>query len=441
MADESYMLAGMHKVINPQNIKNDIDYERLEKEYMGKIKPTESKDPNIHFNAELQKLAEQVGISFDEVNDEKAASTTSNNDSSSSHHSSSNNYTNDYSSPHKTYNNSSYNNSSNHDYSYKTSYDSGDSSSKYNDTKTYDDKTYDDIFKESSLDVNLDDDSTYNDTEKSVKFDVPDDDKYSSYDGYSHKSDDDDKYSSHKSYDSSHDNSSYDGSSYSSSYNNSSYSGSSYNNSSYGSSEMSQMTDEQMKQQQINSIVNDLSGNNNQIWDLNEDKREEEKSIKMAEIELFKENLMEDGLDVDKYSLPSDPTYQEVDSLHKVLRIKCDRMRCCTMAEEFLLLGAHGLEELFDGNKTWFGRRPDLTGWHNSVNSKLRRMRSDTSTLVSSVMSDYNIGPGTRIFLELIPNMFMYSKTRKRQYDQPQLYSDDDMSSDLSNIRNFDSNL
>ena len=75
---------------------------------------------------------------------------------------------------------------------------------------------------------------------------------------------------------------------------------------------------------------------------------------------------------------------------------------------------SHVIEWLFDGEKTYMGRRPDLKGWSTNVNIKLRRMRYDTSTFVSSIMRGYDMGHGTRILLELVPSLFLYSKMRKK---------------------------
>jgi len=103
------------------------------------------------------------------------------------------------------------------------------------------------------------------------------------------------------------------------------------------------------------------------------------------------------------------------------------------------MFGAHALEEIFDGKRVWFNRySPDLTGWHNTVNVKLRRMRYDTSNLVSGVMQDYNIGSTTRIALELVPSMFLHSKMRRQQFGSQTLYSDDQMSSAMNNIRDIE---
>jgi len=100
------------------------------------------------------------------------------------------------------------------------------------------------------------------------------------------------------------------------------------------------------------------------------------------------------------------------------------------------------MEELFNGENVWLGRySPDLTGWHSQVQVKLRRMRHDTSTLVSGIMSDYNIGPGLRILLELVPSMFMYSKMRKQQFGSKKLYSEESLSDSMNKIRNIDEGL
>ena len=37
-----------------------------------------------------------------------------------------------------------------------------------------------------------------------------------------------------------------------------------------------------------------------------------------------------------------------------------------------------------------------------------------SSTFVSEVMQDYKISAGTRLFLELVPSMFLYSRTKSK---------------------------
>jgi hypothetical protein len=172
------------------------------------------------------------------------------------------------------------------------------------------------------------------------------------------------------------------------------------------------------------------------------EKREDMKCAMLAEIDSLKHTL--ENYDVNLENIPKvnrSSEFSEIESVLKILRYKNDNSRYCDFAEEFLLFGAYTLEDLFDGKRMWLGRyQPDLTGWHNNVNVKLKRMRHDTGQLVSGVMQDYNIGPGARICLELIPNLVLYSKMKKQQHSQPGLFidaGDEEMEQAKSRIRDI----
>ena len=92
---------------------------------------------------------------------------------------------------------------------------------------------------------------------------------------------------------------------------------------------------------------------------------------------------------------------------------------------------------MFDGQKEYMGRQPDLRGWSATVNIKLRRMRYDTSTFVSEVMQDYNLGHGTRIMLDLLPSLFLYCKMKKTQ-NNDNLITSDEMNSAIDRIRDIE---
>lgn len=205
------------------------------------------------------------------------------------------------------------------------------------------------------------------------------------------------------------------------------------------SEEMHKKTKEQERYDQIDKVINNI-GRSVPIVDIEQEKKEDSKINMLEEIDSIKLSLEEDYVDlksipnVDKYS-----KYEDVEAVLKLLRIKNDRLRYCSLAEEFIILGAHGLEDIFDGQKTYFGKyRPDLSGWNKNVQVKLRRMRHDTSTLVSTVMQDYNIGPLPRILLELIPNMFMYAKRKKSQFGEQKIQDDDDINDTINKIRDHD---
>jgi hypothetical protein len=102
-----------------------------------------------------------------------------------------------------------------------------------------------------------------------------------------------------------------------------------------------------------------------------------------------------------------------------------------------LMAGAYSLEYLFDGNKTYFGRRPNLNGWASVVNVKLRRMRVETSHLTNNVFSSMDMGPGTRLMMELIPSMVLYSRMRKQQ-EPTDIIRSQKMDIEFAKIREID---
>jgi hypothetical protein len=193
----------------------------------------------------------------------------------------------------------------------------------------------------------------------------------------------------------------------------------------FAPSNLQSRTIEQERRQHIDSVIR--TGDN--YISIEKEKKEDDKYAMLAEIDSLMASLVDEDIDLSRIPVVNRHSpCDEVESVLKILRHKSDHTRYCSFAEEFIMFGAYALEELFDGQRTWFGRyQPDLTGWHNSVHIKMRRMRHDTGQLVSGVMQDYNIGPGARVLLELVPNMIVYSKTRKQQHSQPGLFSDEAM--------------
>lgn len=172
-------------------------------------------------------------------------------------------------------------------------------------------------------------------------------------------------------------------------------------------------TAEQTRRDRAEKVLNNLGIGASQF--LEDERQEDLRSAMFEEIDELYSILRDEKEDLSRIKIPErNASNDEISECLRVLRRKNDRKRCCQLAEEFMMFGATSLEDLFNGEREWFGHRPDLRGWPNHVRSKLRRMRHDTSTLVGGLMNDYNIGPGVRIALELLPNLFMYSRDKTR---------------------------
>lgn len=200
------------------------------------------------------------------------------------------------------------------------------------------------------------------------------------------------------------------------------------------SKSINELTKEQERREYINSVMGSESSNS---LSFEKERKEDLKCAMLADIDSLMSTLSNEDVDLSRIpKVDGSSSYKEVEDVLKILRHKNDHARCCSFAEELLLFGAYALESLFDGKKTWFGKyQPDLTGWHNTVNVKLRRMRHDTGQLVNNVMQDYQIGPGMRVLLELIPSLILYSRANSQQHSQVDLFSEQEMNEFSKNIR------
>lgn len=198
---------------------------------------------------------------------------------------------------------------------------------------------------------------------------------------------------------------------------------------------MGRITEEQKKQRILKHVLNGVEDHK---FSVEKEKEEDDKAILLEQIDMLLTNLKDEGVDVERIpTVGNNSPIEDIENVHKILRLKNDRNRYCSFAEECILAGSHTLEWLFDGKKTYMGKHPDLRGWSATVNIKLRRMRYDTSTFVSSVMQDYNLSHGTRILFELLPSLFLYSKMKKSQYAD-NLITSDEMNSAIDRIRDIE---
>lgn len=202
--------------------------------------------------------------------------------------------------------------------------------------------------------------------------------------------------------------------------------------------QLNYMTREQKKQSYVDNVLRDIDDDNNADieFDIDKEKDEDDKNALLDQIDQIRDTLEDDGVLLTNVPIVTkNNSISDIKNVHKILRIKNDRNRYCSFAEEMILAGAHGIEYLFDGKNEWFGRKPDLIGWSNTVRIKLRRCRFETSTLIKEVMSDYNMGPAMRLILELVPSMFLYSRQKKLATTEQ---SDDDYNAAISNLNSME---
>lgn len=204
----------------------------------------------------------------------------------------------------------------------------------------------------------------------------------------------------------------------------------------YTDPQMNQMTNEEIKQEKISRVLGNID-DKELSFNLEKEKDEDHKASLLEQIDMLKITLEDDGVDTSGVpGINKNSSMKDVHNVYKILRLKNDRNRYCSFAEEIILSGAYGMEYLFDGNKEWFSKKPDLTGWSSTVKVKLRRMRFETSTFVQEVMQEYNMSAGMRLALELIPSMFLYSRNRRISQDD-NIVSDADYKNAISKLNSM----
>jgi hypothetical protein len=187
------------------------------------------------------------------------------------------------------------------------------------------------------------------------------------------------------------------------------------------------ITEEQEHRNHINSVVSDISGETRTTFGVERERIQDIKASKLEQIGQLRQALEEENIDCKAVKMPSpESPMEEIDSVLNILRLKNDRNRYSSMAEEVILGAAEGIETVFDGTRAvpLLGWRPDYTGYHNTVNVKLHRMRFETSQVVGKIIEKYNIGPTARIIMELLPSFFLYPRQQKKQRGTPGLSSD-----------------
>jgi hypothetical protein len=187
------------------------------------------------------------------------------------------------------------------------------------------------------------------------------------------------------------------------------------------------VTTEQERRRHINSVVSDIRGEMRTTFGVERERVQDIKVSKLEQIGQLRMTLEEEGIDCSSVSNPTpDSPMEEIDSVLNILRLKNDRNRYSSLAEEVILGFAEGIETVFDGSRAvpLVGWRPDYTGYHNTVNVKLHRMRFETSQVVGKIIEEYNVGPTARIFMELLPSFFLYPRQQKKQRGAPGLSSD-----------------
>lgn len=202
--------------------------------------------------------------------------------------------------------------------------------------------------------------------------------------------------------------------------------------------ERTRYTQDQRRQKTIDTFMDNIADSDMDDDDdiFEQAKESDEIHYFLNQIDSLRDILEEDDVDISHIPVvDTSSSVTEIKNTHKMLRIKNDSRRCAGMAEEGILMIAYAMEDVFDGKRVLFGKfRPNLTGWHTTAQNKLRRMRFETSSVVSNALQTYGVGNWGRIGLELVPSMIIYSKRRQASSVEPDLVDTADFNDAIRDI-------
>lgn len=210
-----------------------------------------------------------------------------------------------------------------------------------------------------------------------------------------------------------------------------------YNHANHSGGRLENLTEEKERRSHINSVMGDMRKETRTSFGVEYERAQDVKASKLEQIGQLRMTLEEEGVDCSGVGDPNmESPIEEIESVLAILKLKNDRNRYSSLAEEVILGFAEGIETVFDGSREvpMVGWKPDYTGYHNTVNIKLHRMRFETSQVVGNVIEKYNVGPTTRIFMELLPSFFLYPRQQHKQKGTPGLHADFNNTGQISQV-------
>lgn len=155
--------------------------------------------------------------------------------------------------------------------------------------------------------------------------------------------------------------------------------------------------------------------------------KEEDHKIRLCiEIEQLCEEMLDYVPDTKNPEYNQNMSVEELTAIRDMLATKCNVHSSRILVEEFFIFfGKNVIEKIFNGKNSFFGKRPNLTGWtERKAIPRLSRAKFETAKFAKDVYTQLGIGPKMKLLLDLGISMFNYAFN--------------DMGADINNISDFE---
>lgn len=152
-------------------------------------------------------------------------------------------------------------------------------------------------------------------------------------------------------------------------------------------------------------------------YELDHERLVDDKVYMVEQIDDLIDELQVDRND-SRYRINDEDNYDTVRTVWERLQYKSQLRTYNALFNEAILLLPEVVEHIFDGKKEYFGYKPCMTGWSDTVKIKLRQMKPQTSKVVSGLVQNYKIGEASSIIFQLFLSGVLYSQTRRKENEE-----------------------
>lgn len=189
-------------------------------------------------------------------------------------------------------------------------------------------------------------------------------------------------------------------------------------------------TEEQLNQRYVDNVLNYQNSSDN--YTLLDENTADMKLTLIDRITKLKDELESDGVNTSVFpDVNMSSPLKDIEYVAKLMMLRATRNRNGDLGDEIILSIMKMLSSVFNGKRKIFNMYPDLTNSEDIVKVRLRRVRDDTSQVVSGVMDKIDMSPLMRILIGIVPSVFLHS------YQRSIKSTSFNLGDDLDEIRKF----
>lgn len=199
--------------------------------------------------------------------------------------------------------------------------------------------------------------------------------------------------------------------------------------------ELKNMTNEQAKKRKVREVTEDIGDDSH----LDQFEEEERKLELLDEIDQLKEKLINDGANISRIGDVSvKDNYETIDRVYRMLKLKANRTEYAELGRSGIVSVSKIIGKIFNGERQMFGIRPNLKGWHATVDNKLTRKKYEAANMTNTIIKTFNLPKWMVTVFDIVLSAFIYASTHSNQHQQFGLNLNEEYTKAANDISNLE---